>query len=107
MNRVEVLKEAEKQITGHREHDYGTPESNFELVSAYWTLYKGIEFSAHDVAMMMALLKVARIQNGGGSGDSHVDLVGYGALAGELYSAEENISAETKENIYESKGEKE
>lgn len=84
MNRVEILKEAEKQITGHREHDYGTPENNFELISAYWTLYKGIEFSAHDVAMMMALLKVARIQNGGGSGDSHIDLVGYSALAGEL-----------------------
>lgn len=93
----EILEEAKKQISGHRVLDQNVPERNLDLISAYWTLYKGIEFSAHDVAMMMALLKVARIQNGGGSGDSHVDLVGYGALAGELReescnSAKENIS---------------
>lgn len=84
MTGSEILEEANKQITGHRVQDYDVPERNFGLISAYWTLYKGVVFSAHDVAMMMALLKVARIQNGGGSGDSHVDLVGYAALAGEL-----------------------
>lgn len=84
MTGSEILEEANKQITGHRVQDYNVPERNFELISAYWTLYKGVEFSAHDVAMMMALLKVARIQNGGGSGDSYVDLCGYGCLAGEL-----------------------
>ena len=84
MTGSEILDEAKKQITGHRTQDYNVPERNFDLISAYWTLYKGIEFTAHDVAMMMALLKVARIQNGGGSGDSYVDLCGYGCLAGEL-----------------------
>ena len=84
MTRTEILDTAKEQVTGRREQDHGKPENNFETISAYWTLYKGIEFTAHDVAMMMALLKVARIQNGGGSGDSYVDLCGYGCLAGEL-----------------------
>ena len=84
MTRTEILDTAKEQVTGHREQDYGKVENNLGIISEYWTLYKGIEFTAHDVAMMMALLKVARIQNGGGSGDSHVDLVGYAALAGEL-----------------------
>ena len=38
----------------------------------------------NDVAMMMALLKVARIKSGGGTVDSFVDLAGYAACGGEL-----------------------
>lgn len=44
----------------------------------------GIAFSSVDVAMMMSLLKIARIKNGGGTGDSFVDLAGYAACGGEL-----------------------
>lgn len=38
--------------------------------------------------MMMALLKIARIKNGGGTGDSFVDLAGYAACGGELNAIE-------------------
>ena len=37
-----------------------------------------------DVAMMMALLKIARIQSGTGTDDSFVDLAGYAACGGEI-----------------------
>lgn len=84
MNRTEFLHEAEKQITGRREQDYGTPESNFDTIARLWAAYKGVSFDGHDVAMMMCLLKIARIKNGGGSGDSYVDLIGYAACAGEI-----------------------
>ena len=33
---------------------------------------------------MMALLKIARIKTGGGTGDSYVDLAGYAACAYEI-----------------------
>lgn len=79
-----ILEEAKKCVCGKREQDYGTPENNFNIIAKYWSLYKGVKFTPHDVSMMMALLKVARIQNGGGSGDSYVDLCGYAAIAGEL-----------------------
>ena len=39
---------------------------------------------AHDVAMMMALMKIARIVHGAGGGDSYLDAAGYIALAYDL-----------------------
>ena len=90
MTRSEVLDEAKKCITGAREQDYGKPEDNFKTIAEFWSIYKGVRFSALDVSVMMGLLKTARIKNGGGSGDSYVDACGYFAIAGELYSIEAN-----------------
>ena len=89
MTRSEILDEAKKCVCGQREQDYGSPESNFQIIADLWNDYLG--FSDHDyditptdVAMMMALLKIARIKNGGGTGDSFVDLAGYAACGGEI-----------------------
>lgn len=83
--RRDILREAEKCVCGYREQDYGTAEDNFATIAALWTAYKGVTFSALDVSMMMALLKIARIKNGGGSVDSFVDLAGYAACGGEMW----------------------
>ena len=48
-----------------------------------WTAYMGVLFTPKDVAMLMALLKVARIK-AGDKADSFVDLAGYAACAGEI-----------------------
>ena len=85
MIREDILDKAKECVCGRREQDYGTPESNFAAIADLWTAYCGHEFTPIDVAMMMALLKIARIKKGGGSGDSYVDLAGYAACAGELY----------------------
>lgn len=84
MKRKEVLSLADQCVNGKREQDYGSPEDNFRTIANLWTDYKGVEFTTVDVAMMMALLKIARIKNGGGTGDSFVDLAGYAACGGEL-----------------------
>lgn len=84
MNRAEVLETAKSCVCGQREQDYGSPEDNFSLIARLWTEYVGICLTAKDVAMMMVLLKVARIKSGGGSGDSFVDIAGYAACAGEI-----------------------
>ena len=47
----------------------------------------GTLFTAKDVAMMLALLKVARIHNGDKM-DSFIDLAGYAACAGETVGKE-------------------
>jgi len=86
MNRAEVLEAAKICVCGQREQDYGSPEDNFGVIADLWSVYSGHKFSALDVAMMMALLKVARIKSGGGTGDSFVDLAGYAACAGEIHS---------------------
>lgn len=85
MNRIEILENAIKSVNGSRTQDYGTPENNFRTIAELWYIYSGYHFTCEDVAIMMALLKIARIRNGGGSGDSYVDLAGYAACAGELH----------------------
>ena len=37
------------------------PENNFALIGKLWEAYTGTRYSAKDVAVMLALLKVARI----------------------------------------------
>lgn len=84
MTRPEILQKAEACVCGHREQEYGSPENNFQTIADLWRAYKGIDFTAVDVAMMMALLKIARIQSGTTTEDSFVDLAGYAACGGEI-----------------------
>lgn len=93
MKRAEILDEAKKCVCGRRKMDYGAPEDNFTTIGYLWSAYLKAarpelnialnEFTAKDVAMMMSLLKVARIATGSNT-DSFVDLAGYAACAGEI-----------------------
>lgn len=87
--RKSILEDAEKCVCGHREDDYGSPEDSFATIAELWTAYNGTLFTPVDVAMMMALLKIARIAGGRGSEDSFVDLAGYAACGGEIWSKRE------------------
>lgn len=84
MNRTEILKKANECVMGDREQDYGSPESNFQLIADLWSTYLDTDISAVDVAMMMAMLKIARIKSGRLHGDNFVDGAGYFACAGEI-----------------------
>ncbi len=85
MKRADVLDAAKKCVCGQREQDYGSPENNFQIIDNLWTAYMGgVEFTPTDVAMMMALLKIARISSGTATEDSFVDLAGYAACGGEI-----------------------
>ena len=88
MKRAEILERARVCVCDEREQDYGSPEDNFQVVANLWTAYTGEYYSPQDVAMMMALLKIARIKTGAGTADSFVDLAGYAALAGEIAEKE-------------------
>lgn len=83
MTRRECLETAEHMVNGDREHDYGTPEDNFKTIAGLWSAYLGKEISSLDVAMMMALMKIARIK-AGTKPDSFVDLAGYAACGAEI-----------------------
>lgn len=84
--REQTLDEAKKCIMGNREQDYGTPESNFTTIASFWSDYLGMNISAQQVADMMILMKISRIKNGGGTGDSYVDIAGYAACGNEILS---------------------
>jgi hypothetical protein len=93
MTRAEILDHAKKCVCGQRTHDYGSPEDNFTTIAHLWSAYMRAahpemniandSISPKDVAVMMSLLKVARIATGS-SPDSFVDLAGYAACAGEI-----------------------
>lgn len=87
MNREEILDTAKKCVCGQRQMDYGSPEDNFKKIAQLWNVYIGeLIFDEADVAVMMALLKIARIGSGTGSEDSFVDLAGYAACGGEIFA---------------------
>lgn len=88
MNRLETLKAAAECVCGSREEDYGSPEDNFAVIAALWTAYTGTDVTPKDVAMMMALLKIARAK-AGSKPDTYVDLAGYAACGAEISAREQ------------------
>ena len=93
MTRKEILDTSNKIVNGDRDEQYGTPEDSFKVIAELWTVYlNGREISgtetvyvfAKDVAVMMALLKIARIAGGDSKSDNWIDLAGYAACGGEI-----------------------
>ena len=96
MTRKETLERAAECVCTQREQDYGAPEDNFAFIAELWESYLRRIVPAHvclrpmDVAIMMTLLKIARIGTGTQTEDSFVDLAGYAACAAELEGQEQN-----------------
>lgn len=97
--RKEILKQATDAVCTDREGQYGSPEDNFRRIADLWTAYwGGYPFEPKDVAMMMSLLKIARITTGKHKDDNYIDLAGYAACGAELGSLEtaHKVEAETE-----------
>lgn len=97
MTREQLLDEAKRIVCADREGQYGAPEDNFETIGLLWGVYLratrpelgkvvGVNFvTAHDVANMMVLLKVARAGTAlHPKADNWVDIAGYAACAAEI-----------------------
>ena len=94
LTRAAVLEKARACVCGEREEDYGSPEDSFGCIAELWEAYIRaacvspnaiITVTPTDVAMLMALLKIARVGTSfvGGTADSFVDLAGYAACGAE------------------------
>jgi hypothetical protein len=85
MKRDEVLAKATELINGDRKEDYGDAYLNHMRIAEFWNNYLETEnkITPTDVAMMMMLVKVARLMHTYKE-DSFVDICGYAALAGEM-----------------------
>lgn len=82
--RAEILDTAKEYVTKDRAADHGDTEDNFNRIADYWSTHLGVEISAVDVAVMMSLLKIARIGSSPSNKDNWVDLAGYSACGGEI-----------------------
>ena len=89
MTRKETLNLAEQAVCGDRQQSYGSPENNFKLIAQLWDTYLDTEITPQDVAVMMILLKIARISTGVNKDDNWVDIAGYAACGAEVNTEKE------------------
>ena len=84
MKALETLKVAASLISGDRAKKHGDMFHSHDLIAKFWSVYIDKTLEAHDVACMMALLKIARTQCGETNPDDYIDIAGYAGIAGEL-----------------------
>lgn len=92
MNRGNFIDTAKYIVCQDRQDQHGNPENTFMLIAEYWSTYLSREtatdiiISPADVAVMMTLLKISRLQMNAHNDDNIIDGIGYLAIAGELIS---------------------
>jgi hypothetical protein len=85
--RADILDTAKDYVTKDRAADHGDMEDNFLTIAAYWNTHLGIHLiGPQDVAVMMTLLKLARIRQNEKHIDNWIDACGYMACGGEIVS---------------------
>jgi len=90
MKAHEIANKAASLISGDRADQHGDKLKNHENIATMWNAYLQIRkepatsLNGFDVAVMMSLLKVARMQTGAFNIDDAIDAVGYLSIVGEL-----------------------
>ena len=64
MKTKEFLSKANVLVEGDRQKDYGDKLHNHSNIAKLWSAYLDIEITAHDVAILMALLKSCSVNPG-------------------------------------------
>ncbi len=75
---------SDKLICGRREQDYAPPSVNFANTARAFEALTGIQMKPHQVGIFMLCMKLSRINTSPENIDHWVDVIGYGALAGEV-----------------------
>ena len=96
----DILKDAQNLIGDDRQKDYGDKVTNHTNIAALWSIFLQSHVTAHDVAVCMALVKVARLMHQHKK-DSYIDMAAYAAIAGEIEARNT-----TKDKSFESEGER-
>lgn len=94
MKAQDIATKAAELVSGDREKTHGKKATNFANIARLWNAWLELRFGVSgltgaDVAKLMALLKIARMESGEHNPDDSVDLCGYGAIAGELAAPQE------------------
>ncbi len=89
---MSILLEAEGIINGARRGAYGTAEKNFERIQLLWNAYLlgkpggPLPITEQDTALMVLLVKVARLLESPRHRDSLVDIAGYAGCIETLWT---------------------
>ena len=83
MSNGAILLDAHALINAERQDDYGSPSESFARIAALWSAYLGHTVTGKDVAVCMALLKIAREMNSH-KRDNLLDAAGYIGIAADM-----------------------
>jgi hypothetical protein len=75
-----IAVDAIRLVENDRQKAYGTPKQNLGRIALLWSAYTGTDISDEDVAVMMSLVKIARMR-GSYKRDNAVDGVAYLLIA--------------------------
>ena len=89
MKASDYLNEA-KAIIEDRGMDYGHPSDNMQRTARLWTAYLEMPISDYQVAMCLALVKVARSMETA-KVDNFIDGAAYFAISGQLATEENDL----------------
>ena len=89
MKANDYLNEA-KAIIEDRGMDYGHPSDNMQRTASLWSAYLEMPVTDYQVAMCLALVKVARSMETP-SNDTYLDLCAYTAISGQLHTEENEL----------------
>jgi len=84
MKRSDILDTAKQYVNVDRAVAHGDAERNFSMIATFWSAHLDHPVTAADVAVMMTLMKLARIKANPAHLDSWVDGCGYLACGGEI-----------------------
>ena len=89
MKTREYLETAAKIVTGQPQYDYGDKYQKHENIANLCSAYLDYNISAHDVAICMLLVKVARLKHRP-TEDCYIAMAGYAAIAGEIQDKDDD-----------------
>lgn len=88
--RGKLLSEAIRLTEGDRNKTYGSPYGNLSLTARLVSTFIGTTVTASQMAVIMALVKIARLVQTPDHKDSHLDAAAYMAIAYECELSEAN-----------------
>lgn len=94
MLKSDFLEKALQLVTKERNSQHGDASEQLENTAKLWSVYLKTSIDAEQVAMCIALMKISRSTFGQFNTDDYVDLLGYGAIAGEIAFAEKAVLGE-------------
>tara|TARA_R100001086_G_C11703057_1_gene221897 strand:+ start:243 stop:623 length:381 start_codon:yes stop_codon:yes gene_type:complete len=87
-----TLATAIELVEKNRNKDYGDTYTNHKNIAKLWSSFLDVEITPHDVAICMALVKIARIKHYHKK-DNYIDIAAYAGIAYEVHKKHQLDSA--------------
>ena len=81
---AKYIREAARLVSGDRAGTHGDLRAVHGKIASLWSAYLGVEITASQAALMLALMKIGRADEGTFNADDYIDVCGYAGIAAAL-----------------------